>query len=177
MAFHFKRDKRNVLHLVLMGDIDLEITPDIKNQLTNQLEGTSGLMIDAGNVSYIDSSGVSILVIALQNCKKNRIPLQITAVSDNVMKVLKLAKLDKLLPIQKVTGPAQVADVDVFANVGEDAELTRDLSTSDVDAAPPPQADADLIAALSKGGAEEETAPETVEEKPPSDGFKPGTFS
>ncbi len=180
VAYQFKRDKKSILNLELVGDIDLEITPNLKNQLISQLEDARGLVIDARNVSYIDSSGVSVLIIALQSCKTNQIPLQIVAISDNVMKVLQLAKLDKLLPIKEVTGPAQIADVDVFTKVGaQDAELTRDLSdildknTSDTDDADltedafvADENDTDLIEALADGtvgGAPDEPEPEPTQ--------------
>ena len=128
MTFQLKRDRNSIINLKLVGDIDLEVTPEIKTRLNNQLEDAVGLHIDARNVSYIDSSGVSILIIAMHMCKKNGIELQITAISDEVHKVLKLARLDKLLPLGAVTGPAQIVDVDVFTKVSpNDAELAGDL--------------------------------------------------
>ena len=128
MTFQLKRDRNSIINLKLVGDIDLEVTPEIKTRLNNQLEDAVGLHIDARNVSYIDSSGVSILIIAMHMCKKNNIELQITAISDEVHKVLKLARLDKLLPLGAVTGPAQIVDVDVFTKVSpNDAELAGDL--------------------------------------------------
>ena len=128
MTFQLKRDRNSIINLKLVGDIDLEVTPEIKTRLNNQLEDAVGLHIDARNVSYIDSSGVSILIIAMHMCKKNDIELQITAISDEVHKVLKLARLDKLLPLGAVTGPAQIVDVDVFTKVSpNDAELAGDL--------------------------------------------------
>ena len=128
MTFQLKRDRNSIINLKLVGDIDLEVTPEIKTRLNNQLEDAAGLHIDARNVSYIDSSGVSILIIAMHMCKKNDIELQITAISDEVHKVLKLARLDKLLPLGAVTGPAQIVDVDVFTKVSpNDAELAGDL--------------------------------------------------
>ena len=132
MTFQLKRDRNSIINLKLVGDIDLEVTPEIKTRLNNQLEDAVGLHIDARNVSYIDSSGVSILIIAMHMCKKNDIELQITAISDEVHKVLKLARLDKLLPLGAVTGPAQIVDVDVFTKVSpNDAELAGDLDMKD----------------------------------------------
>ena len=128
MTFQFKRDKSNIIKLQLAGDIDLEVTPEIKTRLNSQLEDAIGLHIDARNVSYIDSSGVSILIIAMHMCQKNGAELQITAISDEVHKVLQLARLDKLLPIGAVTGPAQIVDVDVFTKVStNDATLAQTL--------------------------------------------------
>lgn len=37
MAFQFAKDKSNALMLTLSGDVDLEITPEIKAQLATQV--------------------------------------------------------------------------------------------------------------------------------------------
>ena len=71
MAFQFKRDRGDHITLILAGDIDLEVTPTIKKQLSSQLDDATSLTIDASNISYLDSSGVSILVIAMQSSKQN----------------------------------------------------------------------------------------------------------
>lgn len=157
MAFQFKRDPSENLTLTLAGDIDLEVTPDIKGQMNSQLGDARSLTIDAGNVSYLDSSGVSILVIAMQSCKQRGLSLAISRISDEAFRVLELAKLDKILPIQEKSGPARLVDVDVFSPVGErDSELAKDMAAG----GDMPHSDDDLIAAISSGsmGGEEPAA-------------------
>ena len=147
MAFQFKRDRSENLTLTLAGDIDLEVTPDIKSQLSSQLADAASLTIDAASVSYLDSSGVSILVIAMQSCKQKQINLAVSKVSEEAVRVLQLAKLDKILPIGEITGPAHLVDVDVFSDVGsQDSEIAQEVNTADA-----PHSDDDLIAALSSG--------------------------
>ncbi len=163
MAFQFKRDRGENIALTLTGDVDLEITPDIKAQLASQLEDARSLNIDARGVSYLDSSGVSIMVIAMQSCKQKRIEFTIAAISDEAVRVLELAKLDKILPIKQITGPANSVDVDVFAQTGSsDSQLAADMAGGQA-----PSSDDDLIAALSagdaQGGMEDEPATPAVE--------------
>ena len=147
MAFQFKRDRGENIALNLAGDIDLEITPDIKTQLASQIEDARSLTIDARNVSYLDSSGVSIMVIAMQTCKQKQISFSIDAISDEAVKVLQLAKLDKILPIKQITGSAQMVDMDVFSQTGSnDSQIAADVAGDG------PSSDDDLIAALSSGG-------------------------
>ena len=155
MAFQFKRDRSQNLELVLAGDIDLEVTPDIKTQLVSQLDDANSLTINGKSISYLDSSGVSILVISMQTCKQRQLQFTISEISEEAFRVLELAKLDKILPIQNMTGPAQLVDVDAFSGVsGADDTLASELSGNDMteDAAMPMDSasDADLIAALSK---------------------------
>jgi anti-anti-sigma factor len=148
MAFQFKRDKNETIYLTIAGDIDLEVTPDIKSQLVGQLDGARGLTIDAANVSYLDSSGVSILIIAMQSCKQMGIALTIAKISDEAVRVLQLAKLDKILPIEAITGPSQLVGVDVFSPAsGSDTQIADAVAQGAMGQA---SSDADLIAELSK---------------------------
>lgn len=131
MPFSFAKDAGKLV-LRLIGDIDLEITPEIKNQLLTRLEDTRHFTIDASQVSYIDSSGISILVIAMQTCNKNNVAFSIAKASDDLMRVIELAHLDKLLPIEEKTGPAELVDVDVFSKTGQkDEEIARNLNHPD----------------------------------------------
>jgi anti-sigma B factor antagonist len=159
MAFQFKRDRNNSIDLIIAGDIDLEVTPDIKTQLAGQLDGARGLTIDAANVSYLDSSGVSILIIAMQSCKQIGIPLSIAKISEEAVRVLQLAKLDKILPIEAITGPSQLVGVDVFSPAGADDNAIADAVSEDTGSQA--SSDEDLIAELSKANAlEPEPTPE-----------------
>jgi anti-anti-sigma factor len=159
MAFQFKRDRNNSIDLIIAGDIDLEVTPDIKTQLAGQLDGARGLTIDAANVSYLDSSGVSILIIAMQSCKQMGIPLSIAKISEEAVRVLQLAKLDKILPIEAITGPSQLVGVDVFSPAGADDNAIADAVSEDTGSQA--SSDEDLIAELSKANAlEPEPTPE-----------------
>ena len=160
MAFQFKRDRSQNLELVLAGDIDLEVTPDIKAQLVSQLDDANSLTINGKSISYLDSSGVSILVISMQTCRQQQLQFAISEISEEAFRVLELAKLDKILPIQNMTGPAQLVDVDAFSGVsGADNSLASELSGNDMSEDAPvamdSASDADLIAALSKDASPE----------------------
>ena len=154
MAFQFKRDRGDNITLILAGDIDLEVTPEIKTQLSSQLEDAASLTIDASNISYLDSSGVSILVIAMQNSKQKQIVFSISNISDEAMRVLQLAKLEKILPIKATSGPAQLVDIDVFSKTGEaDSALASQVAkpAEPEDSPATTSNDDDLIAALASG--------------------------
>ena len=77
MPFKFTKNSDQLV-LTLSGDIDLEITPDVKNDLAENLDEVSKLEIDGQLVNYIDSSGISILVIAMQSCKQKNIDFSIS---------------------------------------------------------------------------------------------------
>lgn len=164
MAFQFKRDRGENITLQLAGDIDLEVTPEIKNLIASQTDDAASLTIDAANISYLDSSGVSILIIAMQTCKQKKIKFNIASISDEAMRVLQLAKLDRILPIEAVSGPADLVDVDVFSKTGDaDTAIASEVSApldnalyehepaSTEPSSATPSADDDLIAAIASG--------------------------
>ncbi len=87
--------------LVLSGDVDLQTTADLKNEIS-ELQGVKTLDIKASGVNYIDSSGVAVLLMTRQHCMTNGIELTLSVISTPVFRVLQIAKLDKLLPIDQV---------------------------------------------------------------------------
>ena len=87
--------------IVLSGDVDLQTTADLKSEIQNITDVTR-LEIEAGDVTYIDSSGVAVLLLARQHCAQNNIALSLPTISDAVFRVLQIAKLDVMLPIGQV---------------------------------------------------------------------------
>lgn len=135
MSYNFSRTA-DTIELELVGDIDLEITADLKNQLLAELENGKNLRINGSEVSYIDSSGISVLIIAMQNCNKKDIHFAITGASDELLRVIKMAHLDKLLPIETQKQPANMsqdkkADVnesDMDAFMDDDDSIAKELA-------------------------------------------------
>ena len=161
MPFKFTKNSDQLV-LTLSGDIDLEITPDVKNDLAENLDEVSKLEIDGQLVNYIDSSGISILVIAMQSCKQKNIDFSISKASNELMRVIELAHLDKLLTINEQTGPADLVDVDVFSDTGaNDKKIVENII----------QNDDDLIAQELADLGGDETASSVITDAPnPSDG-------
>ena len=115
--------------LILSGEVDLQTTADLKNEIS-ELSGISALDIIASSVSYIDSSGVAVLLMTRQHCLASNIELTISVVSEPVFRVLEIAKLDKLLPIGQVVEIDRSA-VDNFGVALVDSSLSLDDNASD----------------------------------------------
>ncbi|MCE2518101.1 MAG: STAS domain-containing protein [Alphaproteobacteria bacterium] len=98
--YNIQQDGDNVT-LVLSGDVDLQTTADLKSEIS-ELVGIATLDVKAGQVSYIDSSGVAVLLMTRQHCMANGIELTLSTISTPVFRVLQIAKLDKLLPIGEI---------------------------------------------------------------------------
>ena len=83
----------------LEGDVDLSCSPEARKAILAGLASGNDLLVDLGQVSYIDSSGIATLVEGYQTAKKQNLKFGLLEVSDAVMSVLKLARLDTVFPI------------------------------------------------------------------------------
>ncbi len=92
-------EEQGRLVLKLEGEVDLEHSPAVRKLLLDAVARRRHVLVDLARVSYIDSSGIACLVEALQAAHKNGMALGLVAVSQRVLRVLSLARLDKVFPI------------------------------------------------------------------------------
>jgi anti-sigma B factor antagonist len=85
--------------VLLTGDVDLERSPEVRKLLLEQIGAGHSVVVDLSGVSYIDSSGVASLVEAFQNARKKGSDFALASVSSAAMRVLELARLDKIFTI------------------------------------------------------------------------------
>ena len=85
--------------VVLQGDIDLESSPQSRKVLLECIDKGSTILVDMSGVSYIDSSGIASLVEALQKSRQKKCYFALVAVSEGALRVINLARLDKVFPI------------------------------------------------------------------------------
>lgn len=85
--------------VAIEGDVDLQTSPDARRLLLDAVGRGHTVFVDLSGVGYIDSSGIASLVEALQRSRQTGGPLVLVAVSDAAMRVLQLARLDKVFRI------------------------------------------------------------------------------
>jgi anti-sigma B factor antagonist len=93
----------------LEGDIDLENAGEVRKALLANLKQKKDLLIDLSAVSYIDSSGIASLVEGLQVARKQKNELSLVSVSARALRVLELARLDKVFAIHADVAAALAA--------------------------------------------------------------------
>lgn len=133
--------------VILSGDVDLQTTSDLKTEIT-KISGVTALEIDASAVTYIDSSGVAVLLMARQFCAQQNIALSLPSVSAAVHRVLEIAKLDKILPIGQIVSSSDSGVMGVSSadddtsNVSDDDLAAELLGGAPAPSAPAPSAPA-----------------------------------
>jgi anti-sigma B factor antagonist len=92
--------------VALTGDVDLQTSPTVRQQLLENLETHVRVVVDLSAVNYIDSSGVASLVEAFQVSRKKGSFFALASVSAAALRVLNLARLDKVFSIHPSVGAA-----------------------------------------------------------------------
>ena len=77
----------------LEGEIDLDKTDDLRDKISVIIENNSKIELDLTKVTYIDSSGVAVLIESNQKAQELEKELTLN-LSDAVLSVLKMAKLE-----------------------------------------------------------------------------------
>ncbi len=81
------------------GDVDLQSSPAARKILLECVERKIPVLVDLSGVNYIDSSGIASLVESLQTARKGGGNLVLVSVSEAALRVLELARLDKVFTI------------------------------------------------------------------------------
>ena len=85
----------------LEGEVDLENSPKAREVLLEAVGGDRAVLVDLSGVTYIDSSGVASLVEAFQVAKRKSIAFALVSVNPAALRVLQLARLDKVFTIHE----------------------------------------------------------------------------
>lgn len=91
-------DPSNVL--ALEGEIDLHVSPKVKASLAKLIESKPPLLVvDLSRVSYIDSSGLAVLIEGMQNVEEYRGRFALSGLQDSVRPIFEIARLDQVFLI------------------------------------------------------------------------------
>lgn len=124
----------NVGKLFLAGEIDLDKSPEVRENIKSLIDQVKIIEVQLSKVNYIDSSGIAALVEGMQLSKSSSKEFFLTDVSNEVMKVIKLAHLDKIFQIKSATGEnAAEASSEVITEQEPTPQASEnvDLSASD----------------------------------------------
>ena len=96
---HEIKEESGAIIVSFSGDVDLESSLDARKILLECVGKHKPILVDLSKVGYIDSSGVASLVESLQSARKKGSDLLLVAVSEAALRVLQLARLDKVFTI------------------------------------------------------------------------------
>ena len=86
--------------LTVSGEVDLATSPQLDAAIIGAIESeTSSLVIDLTDVSFMDSSGLGVIVRGLKRCRESEKDLDLVITNDRVLKVFGITGLDQVIPI------------------------------------------------------------------------------
>jgi anti-sigma B factor antagonist len=100
------------------GEIDLFTAPELKQVLTDAIEGGQRrIAIDLSEVSFLDSTALGVLIGAVKRLRSREGALAIVNVDENISKTFEITGLDQIFTIL----PTREAAVDAVAAAHDSA--------------------------------------------------------
>lgn len=104
MSLEIKKqyDKENSFwDIELIGDVDIQSSSSLKEEINLMLnEVETDLIIDCTDLSYIDSTGLGVLIGVLKRVKNVQKEITIINAQSNIKKLLNITGLDKIFRIK-----------------------------------------------------------------------------
>jgi anti-sigma B factor antagonist len=88
------------VRIVVAGEVDIETAPRLADALREEMNRDSAVVLDLAGVTFMDSSGLALLVEAINAAKVNGWNLRLRAqLSPNVRKTMELTAILPMLPL------------------------------------------------------------------------------
>ena len=93
-------EEGNVSTVFLNGEIDMDVTEKGKEVILPLVEAGKEVHLNLKDVSYMDSSGISVLIESHQKALESNTKVVVKEVSKSVLKVIMMAKLEQILNLE-----------------------------------------------------------------------------
>ena len=95
--------KGEVMKARLSGELDHHSAADIRNEIdaAAELNMPSQLILDFENITFMDSSGIGLVLGRYRNLSKRGASLSIVGTSPQIYKVMKLAGIERLAELKE----------------------------------------------------------------------------
>ena len=88
------------------GEVDIQTSPVLHEHLTRVLdEGHTSIVVDLTDVSFLDSTGLSVLIAGLKRCQGSGGDLRVASPQPNVRRVLEVTGLADVFRLDGPDGP------------------------------------------------------------------------
>lgn len=96
---HIERDAQSII-VRPQGDVDMSRSPQLRQALRDAMSSKPrGLIVDLGEVGYMDSSGLATLVEAMRTAKRAGTKMILCTMNDKVRAIFEIARLDQFFTI------------------------------------------------------------------------------
>ncbi len=96
--------------MVLLGELDIDGAPELTSLLASVVEnGPAEVMVECSGLSFIDSSGLSVLIAAQKRLTERGARLVVRSPRPNVLKVIEITRLGEYLNVDDGTAEGRRA--------------------------------------------------------------------
>ncbi len=128
MKFSINKEEKYVIFKLDEEKLDSSIAPKLKSEfIALNTDGQNNIIFDLTATKYIDSSGLSSILVANRLCDNGSGNLVLFGVSDHVMKLFKISQLDSVISIL----PTQDEAIDRIFMDQIEKELTQEDSAEE----------------------------------------------
>jgi anti-sigma B factor antagonist len=93
-----RKERPNVLPLE--GEIDLHVSPEVAESLRTMIAKKPKIVVvDLAKVTYLDSSGLAVLIEGMQNVQEYGGKFAVAGVQESVQHIFDIARLDQVFQI------------------------------------------------------------------------------
>ena len=93
-------DIENVSTVFLTGEIDMDVADEVREIVFPLIDAGKEVHLNLKDVSYMDSSGISVLIESHQKALELNSKVVVKEVSKSVLKVIMMAKLEQILNLE-----------------------------------------------------------------------------
>jgi anti-sigma B factor antagonist len=92
--------------LSVSGEVDIQTSPILDEHVERVLgQGASSMVVDLGGVTFLDSTGLSVLIAGLKRCQDAGGTMRVTSPRPNVRRVFEVTGLTDVFQIDPGEGP------------------------------------------------------------------------
>jgi anti-sigma B factor antagonist len=111
LSMEFKLEPRSVesdtVVLDLQGEVDAFTAPKLKQEMISQIErGTTKMAIDLADVTYLDSTGLGVLIGGLKRTRDKGGELVLICPNVRIMRIFDITGLSRIFDMFKTEGEA-----------------------------------------------------------------------
>ena len=100
MNYSINKQEKYAILEVKEEKLDALLAPELKAIFVDlDTDGIRNLILNLKHVKYVDSSGLSAILIANRLCKESEGSLVLVEVNNHTMKLIQISQLDKVLNI------------------------------------------------------------------------------
>lgn len=100
MKFAFDKQDSYTIFSFAEPNLNSLVAPNLKTELSVlHNEGIRNVILDLSDVNFIDSSGISAILVGRRLCENVQGTFVLTGLNDNVLRLLKISQLDSMLNI------------------------------------------------------------------------------